>query len=151
MLRIRPAREEEVGLLSDLALRSKGYWGYDAEFLEACREELTITAERLGTESIWVAETAEGVAGFTSVLGGGEEAELMDFFVDPAHIGTGVGRALWDRTIEVSRKLGARRLRIEADPNAEGWYQARGARRVGEAASGSIPGRMLPLLELDLG
>ena len=75
----------------------------------------------------------------------------MDFFVDPAHLGAGVGRALWAHAIEVSRQLGASRLRIEADPNAGGWYEARGARRVGEAPSGPIPGRMLPLLEVDLG
>jgi hypothetical protein len=34
-LRLRPGHEEEAGLLSELALRSKGYWGYDQDFLDA--------------------------------------------------------------------------------------------------------------------
>jgi hypothetical protein len=30
---IRAARPDEAGFLSDLAVRAKGYWGYDAAFL----------------------------------------------------------------------------------------------------------------------
>ena len=43
---IRPARPEEAGAISALALRSKGHWGYDPAFLEACREDL---GTRLGS------------------------------------------------------------------------------------------------------
>ena len=56
-------------------------------------------------------------------------------------VGAVVGRA---------RASGFRRLTVEADPNAEGFYRALGAVLVGSAASGSIPGRRLPLLRLDL-
>ncbi|WP_067619878.1 hypothetical protein [Alicyclobacillus acidiphilus] len=38
-------------------------------------------------------------------------------------------------------------LTIRPDPNAEPFYLAMGAQRVGEVPSGSIPGRMLPLLQ----
>jgi GNAT superfamily N-acetyltransferase len=147
MVDIRLARRDEVGLLSDLAVRSKGHWGYDAAFLEACRAELTITPARIDTETVWVAVGAGEVVGFSALLVEGEEAELTDLFVDPDHIGSGVGRALWGRTVATCREMGARRIRIEADPHAEQWYLSRGAVRVGEALSGSIPGRMLPLLE----
>ncbi len=34
---IRPAQPEEAALLSDLALRSKAHWWYDADFLASCR------------------------------------------------------------------------------------------------------------------
>ena len=147
MLVIRPATEDEVGLLTDLALRSKGHWGYDADFLEACRAELTIEPDRLETESVWVATQDDAIVGFSALLIDDGGAELTGLFVDPVHIGAGVGRALWDHTIEASRARGVVRLRIEADPHAEEWYLGRGASRVGEAPSGSIPGRMLPLLE----
>ena len=52
--------------------------------------------------------------------------------------------------IATARASGARTLRIEADPYAEPFYQAMGAMRIGETPSGSIPGRMLPLLHLTL-
>ena len=45
---VRPARPEECAALSELCLRSKGWWGYDAAFLEACRDELTIRPPDLG-------------------------------------------------------------------------------------------------------
>jgi hypothetical protein len=41
-------------------------------------------------------------------------------------------------------------LRIEADPNAVGFYRAMGAEQIGEAPSGSVPGRSLPLLAFKL-
>jgi N-acetylglutamate synthase-like GNAT family acetyltransferase len=147
MVDIRLASKDEVRLLSELAVRSKGHWGYDAAFLEACRAELTITPARIDMETVWVAVRAGEVVGFSSLLVEGEEAELTDLFVDPDHIGSGVGRVLWDRTVATCREMGTRRIRIEADPHAEHWYLSRGAVRVGEAPSGSIPGRLLPLLE----
>ncbi|WP_245700178.1 hypothetical protein [Geodermatophilus siccatus] len=42
----RPAVPNEADALSRLALRSKGHWGYDEEFLAACRVELTLQPEQ---------------------------------------------------------------------------------------------------------
>jgi len=64
--------------------------------------------------------------------------------------GTGVGSRLFGAAVETARNSGANRLEIEADPHAEGWYRDRGAERIGETPSGSIPDRMLPVLELRL-
>ena len=44
---IRFAKPEEALLLSDLALRSKGYWGYDTDFLASCKQELTYQESQL--------------------------------------------------------------------------------------------------------
>src|SRR3546814_11592237 len=40
---LRLAKSSECGSLSALALRSKAYWGYDSAFLQACRDELTVS------------------------------------------------------------------------------------------------------------
>jgi hypothetical protein len=40
---IRQAIFGEGQLLSDLAFRSKAYWGYSSEFMEACQAELTVS------------------------------------------------------------------------------------------------------------
>lgn len=148
---IRDAVEGDLTVLSDLALRSKAHWGYDGAFLDACRAELTITPARLARERVRVAEDGRGVLGFASVAVAGPAAELMDLFVEPAYIGEGVGVALFDDAVALAVAAGARSMRIEADPNAEDWYVARGATPVGRAPSGSIPGRLLPVLQLDLG
>lgn len=149
-VRIRSARRGELDQLSDLALRSKAVHGYSAEFLEACRDELTITPARLATETILVAERSGRRLGFVAVACSGESADLMDLFVEPDLRGSGVGLRLFEAAVETARNCGARRLEIEADPHAEDWYRTRGAERIGEAPSGSIPGRMLPVLELRL-
>lgn len=145
-MRIRSAGEDELGQLSDLALRSKAAHGYSAEFLEACREELTITAARLANETILVAEESGSRLGFVAVAIHHDCAALMDLFVEPDHRGCGVGSRLFQTAVETARSVGATRLEIEADPHAEDWYRKRGAERIGEAPSGSIPGRILPLL-----
>jgi len=58
---------------------------------------------------------------------------------------------LFAHAVAQARKLGQRTLKIEADPNAEGFYTRMGARRVGEAVT-EIEGqrRELPLLICEL-
>lgn len=147
---IRVAAPADCHDLTDLAMRSKAWWGYDEAFMEACREELTFAPSRLDTERVVVAEIDASLAGVASVRVVDGVADLMDLFVDPPHIGSGLGSTLLAEARRLAVDAGATILRIEADPHAEAWYRARGAVPVGRAPSGSIPGRMLPLLELDL-
>ncbi|MQS12339.1 GNAT family N-acetyltransferase [Streptomyces kaniharaensis] len=150
-MQIRSARPAEAELLSGIALRSKAYWGYADAFMAACRDELTLDAAAM--EQAWavVAEDGERVVGFATVTGGPPEAQLDMLFVEPDVIGRGVGRALFARARGRAEELGCRRLTIDSDPNAEPFYLlAMGAERIGFTPSGSIPGRELPLLALEL-
>jgi GNAT superfamily N-acetyltransferase len=143
-LHLRAGRRDEARLLSALALRSKGYWGYDQAFLDACRAELTLAPEEVEIKRVTVAERDGQVVGFYALAGDSPE----DLFVEPDHIGTGVGRALWEHAIGAARTLGFERLTLQADPGAEPFYLAMGARRIGSVPSGSIPCRFIPLLEV---
>jgi len=154
---LRDATADDLPALSALALRSKGHWGYDEAFLEACRAELTITSERLDAEEIVVAEPlqADGRSGpqpvgFFALRVEPPGSEVMDLFVDPPWIGRGVGTLLWSALVATAERCGARWIDVEADPHAVDWYAHRGARRTGWAPSGSIAGRRLPTLRLDL-
>jgi GNAT superfamily N-acetyltransferase len=147
-LHVRAGRKDEAPLLSDLALRSKGHWGYDQAFLDACRSELTLTPQDVEAQRVTVAERDGRLVGFYALAGEPPEGTLEDLFVEPDHIGTGVGRILWEHAIDVARTLGFERITVEADPEAEPFYLAMGARRCGSVPSGSIPGRLIPLLEL---
>ncbi len=137
-------------MLSDLALRSKAYWGYDAEFLAACRAELTLDPGRLAAERTAVAEIDGRPAGLVSVLGEPPLGEIGMLFVDPEHIGSGVGGALWRHALAEARAAGFGTLELVADPGAVGFYLRMGARRAGEVPSESIPGRTLPLMTYHL-
>lgn len=140
-------------MLSALALRSKAHWGYPRDFLEACRPELAVDASRIGSEDYrcFVAVENDSIAGFYTVESISAGAwELDALFVEPARIGTGVGRSLVQHAVHLLTECGATRLIIQGDPNAADFYRAAGARKVGTRESGSIPGRYLPLFEIDI-
>lgn len=151
--RIREAARHESDLLSDLAFRSKAHWGYSDEFMAACRDELTVDAARAENDDYRCFVATEGgfILGFYLLVPcAGRGAELEALFVEPAHIGKGVGRALIAHALRQARMLGADKLLIQGDPNATGFYLAAGARHMGERESVSIPGRFLPLFEIAL-
>lgn len=144
-MRIRHARAEDAADLSALALRSKAHWGYDAAFLAACRDELTVTAGQCVDEELFVAETEDGeLAGFSHVTGTGTSGTLESLFVEPRFIGRGVGGRLLRHALSRASAAGMTTLTLDADPHAVPFYEHGGARIVGTAPSGSIPGRELP-------
>jgi GNAT superfamily N-acetyltransferase len=150
VIQLRDIRPNEFPYLDGLCLRSKAVWGYDDAFMAACRIELTLHPDDLRTTQLQVAErdaTAVGLAQL-KVIGG--DAELMKLFVEPALLGSGIGRLLFEWARERARALGAVRMLIEADPGAAPFYERMGARHAGLAPSQSIPGRMLPLLQMEL-
>lgn len=147
---IRPARADDADILSELAMRSKAHWGYDQRFLEACRHELAIHPSTIENHRVMVAVRRDAVVGFSALAARTQTAELVDLFVEPREIGSGVGRALFRDALDAARKQGCQRLRVEADPHALSFYERLGARKIGEVPSGSIENRMLPLMEVDL-
>lgn len=149
---LRPARGDETDALTELALRSKAYWGYDAEFIEACRTELTVDPEHVASGRVVVAVVDGELGGFSTLVGEPPVAEVEALFVEPEHIGAGVGigTTLFVALCDAARVAGYTRLLIEAEPYAAGFYEHLGAVKIGDRPSGSIPGRTLPLLELDL-
>ncbi|MQA11102.1 MAG: GNAT family N-acetyltransferase [Pseudonocardiaceae bacterium] len=128
--------------------RSKAYWGYDLEFLERVRELLSIGPEQIQDDRVIVAERDGVLLGVYQLSGEPPEAELTDLFIEPAAIGSGVGRTLWEHAVCAARARGFRSVLLESDPNAEGFYVRMGAERVGELPV--APGRALPLMRLTI-
>lgn len=149
-LHLRPARVGELAALSDLCFRSKAVWGYDAAFMEACRAELALTPHDLESSRVQVAERDGAIVGVAQVSVVAAQASLDRLFVEPAALRTNAGRRLFEWCVETARKHGADVLVVESDPGAADFYRKMGARDAGVAPSGSIPGRLLPLLKLDL-
>lgn len=146
---LRPAGPDEAVAISELALRSKAHWGYDAEFLAACRDDLTIDPVWCDGVRLVVAEADGTLLGYSRIAGRPPVGELAGLFVDPAAIGQGLGGRLLRKAADLAHRLGLRTLTIDSDPHAEPFYLHCGAVRVGEAASTVRPDRLLPRLELD--
>ena len=150
MIQLRDARQNELPALSELCLRSKAVWGYDDAFMIACRTELTLRPDELQSTCLQVAVRDSTVAGLAQVKVTGTDAELLKLFVEPALLGSGVGRLLFEWATATARGFGAVRIIIEADPGAAAFYERLGARHAGFAPSQSIPGRMLPRMQMEL-
>lgn len=147
---IRQAKPFEADVLSEIAFRSKAYWGYDDEFMEKVRAELLVTEDEVQQNLFFVAETGGCLLGFYELTGEPPIGKLSSLFVDPNKIGQGLGKLLFKHAIKIGRKNGYQTLSIDSDPYAEGFYQAMGAVRVGVIPSGSIQNRTLPLMEFSL-
>jgi GNAT superfamily N-acetyltransferase len=141
---IRRARLAEADALSDLALRSKALWGYDAAFMAACRAELTVQPDAIEAGEVWAAEDGEVLVGVLEIIPKRPDAELRLIFVAPERIDHGVGAMLWAHAEARARAHRANGISLDADPNSVGFYMRMGMQIVGESPSGSIPGRMLP-------
>lgn len=160
---LRAAKPEEANLLSQLAMRSKAHWGYSAEFMQACREELSATPEDIRNQGFTyvVAETARaetaGTEPVQQIIGfyaleriTPSQFELDAMFVDPLYMGQGVGRALIRHAKHQVTAQGGDTLLVQRGPHAKGFYQAVGAEFLEWRESASIPGRFLPVLQINL-
>jgi GNAT superfamily N-acetyltransferase len=145
---IRPAVAGEAACLGLLARRSKAHWSYSADFIEACREELTYDAEDVRGNTVFVAGKGGEIVGFYILERISDiEVELSALFVEPEYIGCRFGHALITHAKETARRQGATVILIQADPNAVAFYQSAGGVLCGERGSRSISGRVLPLFQ----
>ena len=71
-------------------------------------------------------------------------------FIDPVCIGKGIGRALLEHAKEIAQRYGASALEAQSDPYAESFYVEMGAVVTGRKESGSIPGRFMPMIKIQL-
>lgn len=140
------ARTDE---LLALALRAKATWGYDEEFLDRFAAEQMGPFDEPGSVVV-VAEAEDELVGFAMVVDRGEVAWLEDLWIDPLHQRSGVGAALVAAACEAARSWGRTAVDLESDPNAEPFYVAQGAVRLGVRASALRPGVDLPQLRFVL-
>jgi ribosomal protein S18 acetylase RimI-like enzyme len=150
-VQLRPARLEETAALTNLVMRSKAQWGYDAAFMERCRAELTVTERHIRSAFCRVAEAAGQPIGFIAAgIEGPTIAEISLLFVAPEAMGRGVGLALVDAASTHFQALGIEALVTAADPHALAFYHRAGFVTAGEEPSDSIPGRVLPIVRREL-
>ncbi len=148
---IQQAMPEQHERLTQITFAAKKHWGYPERWMEIWKDALTITTEFIANNEVYIAKVESEVAGFYGLILSDGKVQLEHMWVDPAYMGSGVGKRLFDHAIKVAASLGASSMNIESDPNAEGFYKRMGARRIGEFVS-ELEGqpRALPLLVVDL-
>ncbi len=148
---IRAARIDEQSHINEMILRSKAHWGYDEAFIEACREDLFISIERIHSDEFRVLELNGIVVGTVEVTIDHHETHLQKLFVAADLIGSGAGRILFEWAVLRARNYtGAKVMLIESEPKAQAFYEHMGAEQIGGVPSSVFPDRILPLLKYDL-
>ena len=138
-------------ILTALCRRAKASWGYPPELLARWADDLRIDAADIVADIVLVGRIQDtAIAGFARLAARPDHTQLKDLWVEPASMGSGVGRALWEAAVAHARTLPFDELRFAADPNAEAFYVHMGAHRTGYAPSEVVDGRTLPLMAFDL-
>jgi ribosomal protein S18 acetylase RimI-like enzyme len=151
MFEIRYAVPDDAEVLSRIALSAKRHWGYPERWMEIWRPQLTFSPGYFDENESWAAEVDNQLIAFYTLRDKDKNAWIENLWVLPNYIGKGVGRQLFLHALSRSRELGYRILQLEADPNALGFYEKMGMRKIGERRSETDgQPRVLPMMEMEL-
>jgi len=149
-MRIEKAERIDANELTTLTMRSKSHWNYSKSQISEWREDLTVTASYIERSEVYKLKDKDMIVGYYAFSALNEkEVELENLFVDPGFIGHGYGRWLMADFLQRIMESNFCKVRLDADPNAEGFYAYVGFHVVGQLQS-SIEGRFLPIMELDV-
>lgn len=144
---IRPASPTDAPRLTVIAHAAKRHWGYSDELMALWDDELTLSPQFIASHPVFCAIREDEIAGFYALSRQGKACELEHMWVDPQHMGAGVGARLFEHAVQTVQSMDGLVLNILSDPHAEGFYRRMGASRMGEAPS--MPeGRTLPRMTL---
>ena len=132
---IRRGDAGEGAGLKEIAIASKGHWGYEPERVREWADRGDFGADALSRLAVFVAEAEGRAIAWASVELRGGTAWLADLWVEPEWIRKGVGSRLFRCAADHARNVGASALEWEAEPNALGFYEKMGAKRVRDGAS----------------
>jgi GNAT superfamily N-acetyltransferase len=143
---IRDARAAEQRSLIELQRRASLHSEAYREQLLAHPDAVELPVEQIEDGLVRVAELGDDVVGFAVLLRPTRGAcELDGLFVEPAHMGAGVGRALTEDARRIARERRAARIEVVANPEAVPFYQ-----RLGFTGAEPAPTRFGPARRMRL-
>jgi len=148
---IRRVTPEDAEKLSDIAYSAKAHWGYPQRWMKIWKPQFDFPPIYFEDRDGWVAEIDGEPIAFYTIEEKNSHAWIENMWVSPAYIGNGIGKQLFMDALSRSRQRGYLVLRLESDPNAQGFYENIGMRKIGES---SYPMddrvRFLPVMEIKL-
>jgi ribosomal protein S18 acetylase RimI-like enzyme len=150
-LSIVPAKPEYADSLTAIAIAAKSYWKYPARWIELWTPQLTFSPDYFLENESWMLEKDGVPIAFYTLLDKDGIEWIENLWILPDYIGKGLGRQLFEHAMNLARTRGYTLLQLEAEPNAIGFYEKMGMRRIGEHQY-ELEGqpRILPLMEISL-
>ena len=143
------ATPDQAKVLTEIAFAAKRHWGYPERWIQLWSPILTVSPDFIEKNDTYISLKDEKAIGFYAIAIDGKKASLEHLWVLPEYMGKGIGAKLFKHALSRCKEVGAHTLEIESDPNAQGFYERMGAKRIGQSAS-EVDGhpRILPILEI---
>lgn len=150
-MKIEKANSDDHKILTEITKKSKAFWGYSEEQMVQWNDVLTITKEYIQTNFAYKLIKENQVIGYYSYFNAETYIVKLDnLFVLPEYIGKGYGNYLMDDFLNrIKENRDIKKVLLDADPNAEKFYQRFGFKTIGQLET-SIKNRFLPIMELKL-
>ncbi|MEG0772813.1 GNAT family N-acetyltransferase [Clostridium sp.] len=146
MINIYGANVCDSKVLTNLAIRSEAYWGYDFEFMENFKAIYKVSEEFISNNPTFIMKEDENIIGFYGLLIEKSGIALEYFFIEPKYIGKGYGKELWKHVMKTCESLDVVEFEIVTSPQAKDFYIKLGAKLQGEVESLVAKGRIIPRL-----
>ncbi|WP_375559784.1 GNAT family N-acetyltransferase [Bernardetia sp. OM2101] len=137
-------------ILTEITKKSKAYWNYSEEQLQKWDEELTITERYIEENEVYILMEKETVIAYYSFFKVDTDTIKLDnLFLLPSFIGKGYGKLLVNDFMKKVKAIQAKKIVLDADPNAELFYKKLDFITVAKLKT-SIEGRFLRIMERKL-
>ena len=147
-LKIRRAQPSDADAARELIGRSMAVWEKPSGYLDEAIALISLSPEDIERDESWVLDDGMQIVGFLRVSVSGTDAEIEELHLEPAWIGRGLGRRLFEHAVERSRAVGAERLVWSTDRYALGFYLVMGGVITGSEPSGIAGDEPLTQMEL---
>lgn len=142
---VRAVEQADHDRLRELTFESKAYWDYERDFVRRWADALSFETDR----ERWLAEFDGEIVAWMALAPPVDGVVVLDdLWVDPSSMGQGLGSRLFRLAADRAREFGAVRLEWGAEPNAVGFYEKLGGRKLRDHLTEW--GRTVPWMGLDL-
>ena len=149
-MQIKSAKINDHQALTTLTKSSKAHWGYSVEQMQKWKKDLTISPTYIQSNKVYKLVEQEKIIAYYSYFKQDTHIVKLDnLFVDPSHMGKGLGKYLMVDFEKRVKKENYKIITLDADPNAFDFYKKLGYKVVGQLAS-SVKGRYLPIMEKEI-
>ncbi len=145
MTKIVRAVFEDVEALTNLAIESESIWGYDKEYMSLFELLYSVTQQFVKHHPVYkLMNDAEDVIGFFGFEIMPSTPILEYFYIKADYIRMGFGSIMWKELIEVCKTLQIKYFEFVTNPEAAGFYEAKGAIIIEWVTSLMIPNQEIP-------
>lgn len=144
------SKPRDSKFLTDTALLSKKYWGYDDSLMDLWKTDLEVSEEYiLKNEVIKVYEQNRFIGFYGIKFINKDEAEIDHLWLIPGKIKKGLGRLIFNHIFVCLKLKNYNKATLVAEPNAKGFYEKMGGRVIGQFQS-KVSGRFLDIYEFKI-